>query len=344
MKKIWTKIIGTGSCLPPFVVDNKTLCQYYPGKGEQWILDKTGIRERRFGFDFKQNQMREGYFDNDLAFKAAKMALEDSNTKPEELNLIVRITCTAEYLYFPDPACTLHHQLGASKNCAAYTIPTGCGGLVYAIKNVDGQIKGNSVVKALVVASNAPSSFMDVNNPILVEQNKINAAIFGDGASAVVLEGSFNNKSGILASYWGACHEHDPMFYPAGGSRNPTTVENVTDHWYKMDARTVFAYAPVHSKYAMEQLQKIHPFKLAEIDWFLFHQSNLRIIESLGKDLDIPMEKILVNVDRYGNTSAASIGILLDEGIRDGKIKKGDSVLMVGIGAGWQFGSILFRQ
>lgn len=340
---ITTKIIGTGSYLPPFEVDNATLCRFYPGKGPEWIEEKTGIKVRRFGFDFGANSMREDFFDEDLAERAALDALENAGLTADALDLIVRVTCTPEHLFFPDSACVLHERLGASRDCAAFTIPAGCGGLVYAIKNIDGQIKGNAIRRVLLVASNSSSSFMDIKDSEAVERNWLNAAIFGDGASALVLEGHDQNNSGILASYWGAWHPHDPMFYPAGGSRHPTKRENVRDHWYQMNARDVFQYAPVHLAHSMQELLKKHTARLDEIDWFLFHQANLRILEGLSEKLNIPIERILVNVDKYGNTSAASIGILLDEGVRSGLIKKDHLLLLVGVGAGWQYGSIFLR-
>ncbi len=338
-----SKIIGTGSYVPPFTVDNDTLCKYYPGKGTKWIEDKIGIKERRFGFDFTANKTREGCFDNDLAEKAARAALDMACISTAELELIVRITCTPEFLFFPDPACVLHSRLGASYDCAAFTIYSGCGGLVYALKNIDGQLRGNSSRKALVVASNSSSSFCDIRDRDAVNRNWLNAAIFGDGASALVLDGSSTNGKGILASYWGAWHEHDPMFYPAGGSRNPTRPGNVKDHWYKMNAKKVVEYAPKHLMHSVQEILKRYPVQLDEINWFLFHQANLRILERISEQYSIPIEKILVNVDKYGNTSAASIGILLDEGVRNGSIKEGDLLLLVGVGAGWQFGSLLVR-
>ncbi len=340
---VWTKVVGTGSCLPPFKVDNDYLCRYYPGKGPEWILSKTGIKERRFGFDFEANKMREGQFDEDLAEHAALDALEKAEVDPKELGLIVRVTCTPEYLFFPDSACVLHGRLGATKDCAAITIPAGCGGLVNALKNVDGQIKGDSIDTALVVASNTPSSFMDVRDEGAVSMNWLNAAIFGDGACAIVLRRSDTNNSGILASTWGAWHEHDPMLYSAGGSRNPTRPNNVSQHRYQMDAKAVFAYAGVHLDYAMEKLRSKYEITLEEIDWFLYHQANLRILEKISQKKGIPWKKFLINVDKYGNTSSASIGILLDEAVREGKIEKGNLLLLGGVGAGWQYGAILIK-
>lgn len=338
-----TRIIGTGSYVPPDSINNETLCNYYPGKGPKWIEDKIGVKERRFGFNFEANRMNEGFFDDDLAEKAAREALDMASTPISDIDLIVRITCTPEFLFFPDSACVLHRRLGANRDCAAFTIPSGCGGLVYALKNIEGQIRGNSIEKVLVVASNTPSSFMDVEDSENVEQNWLNAAVFGDGASALILEGNGDGGSGILASYWGAWNEHDPMLYPAGGSRNPTRSENVKEHWYKMNARDVVVYAPEHLMHSVREVLKNYPVDLEEINWFLFHQANLRILQKISRDFEIPIEKILINVDRYGNTSAASIGILLDEGVRKGLIKEGDLLLLVGVGAGWQFGSILLR-
>lgn len=337
------KIIGTGSYLPPYVVDNEYLCRFYPGKGPAWIQEKTGIKERRFGFDFETNKMRDGFYDDDLAEKAAQVALEKADVRALELSLIIRVTCTPEYLFFPDAACVLHRRLGASRDCAAFTIPAGCGGLVYALKTADNHIKANSGKAVIIVASHVPSSFGNVEDSRIVVRDWLNGAIFGDGASALLLKGLFSNQEGIIASYLGSWPKDDPMIYPAGGSRSPTSPANVYEHWYQMDSRAVFLYAGSHLKYAIRKLQEKFNFFLEDVDWFLFHQANLRILERLATELEIPMEKILVNVDRYGNTSAASIGILLDEGVREGKIRKGNLLLLVGVGAGWQYGAILIR-
>lgn len=338
-----TRIIGTGSYLPPFEIDNNLLCKFYPGKGAKWIEQKTGIKKRRFGFDFEANKMREGFFDNDLAEHAAKFALEMSGVSSTELNLIVRITCTPEYLYFPDPACVLNKRLKASRDCTAYTISAGCGGLLYAIKTVDDQIKAGGVSRALIVASNAPSSFANTLDSKLVGRDELNSVFFGDGASAIVLANEETEERGILASYCGACYEHDPIKYPAGGSRFPTSINNVYEHWYQMDVKAVYSFFPTHFKYSIKKLMEIYPFSFGDINWFLFHQPNLRILEKLCGEMQIPMDKVLINVDKYGNTSAASIGILLDEAYRSGKIKKGDILLLVAVGTGWQYGAILIK-
>lgn len=339
---VYSRIAGTGSFVPPFRVTNEYLCRFYPGKGSQWVEERTGIKERRHGFDYEEKRMREGFFDDDLAEKAARLALEDAKINSKELDLIIRVTCTAEYLYFPDPACTLHGRLEASPDCPAYTVIGGCGGLVYALKSVDAQIRGNAVKNALVVATNTPSSFIWLDKKAL-ERDWLNIAIFGDGASAIVLQRSESNESGILASYLGASPKHDPMFYPAGGSRHPTRHENVYDHWYKMDTKAVLTLAGPHLLYSIRKLMECYPFQLNQINWFLFHQANLRILERLSKEMEVPMEKFLVNVDRYGNTSAASIGILLDEGVKNDTIKAGDLLLLGGVGAGWQYGAVLVR-
>lgn len=337
------RVIGTGSYLPPFEIDNDLLCKYYPGKGAKWVEEKTGIKRRRFGFDFENNKMREGYFDDDLAEQAARRALEMAGVSPTELDLIIRITCTPEHLYFPDPACVLHKRLKASRDCIAYTIPAGCAGLVYAIKSADEQIKAGGVKRALIVASNAPSSFVNTQDPKLVDRDWLNAGIFGDGASAIVLANEETGERGILASYGGAWPENDPMKYPAGGSRYPTAAHNVYDHWYQMDVRAVRSFAPAHFRHSIKKLTEMYPCSLDEIDWFLFHQANLRILEKLCVEMRIPMNKVLINIDKYGNTSAASIGILLDEAFRSGKIKEGNLLLLAAVGAGWQYGAIFIR-
>lgn len=255
-----SRIIGTGSYLPCFEMDNKLLCEYFPGKGSEWIEQKTGIKKRRFGFDFENNKMRDGFFDNDIAELAAKLAIDMAGISPSELDLIIRITCTQEHLYFPDPACVLNKRLKASRDCVSYTISTGCGGLIYALKTVDDQIRSGGIRIALIVASNTPSSFANVKDHKLVKRDWLNSVFFGDGASAIVLANDDTEKRGILASYCGACHEHDPIKYPAGGSRFPTTIDNVYEHWYQMDVKAISSFFSVHFKYAIKKLMAIHPF------------------------------------------------------------------------------------
>ncbi|MDO8592996.1 MAG: beta-ketoacyl-ACP synthase 3 [bacterium] len=339
------RIIGTGSFVPPYEVDNKMISSMYTSRDPGWIESRTGIHARRHGFNYETMTMRDGYYDNDIAEKAAKSALDNAGITAKELDMIIRVTCTPEYLFFPDAGCVMHERLEASNDCAALTIPAGCGGLVYALKVVEGMIKGGSVNKVLIVASNSVSSYIDFDQK---ERDSLNAYIFGDGAGAVVMQGEDSsngklNTPGIIASYWGADRYRDPMLYPAGGSRNPTRISNVEDHWYKMDAKAVRVEAPKLMLRAIGGLQKACPFLLHEVDWFLFHQANLRILEDLSKKAEIPMEKILINLDKYGNTSAASIAILLDEAVREGKIKRGDLLLLSAVGAGWQYGSFLIR-
>lgn len=336
-----SKIVGTGSFLPPFIVDNEYYCRFYPGKGAEWIEEKIGIKQRRYGFDFEANKMREGYYDDDLAEKAAVEALKEADITVNQIDVIIRVTCTAEHLYFPDAGCTLHARLGATKDCAAYTLPSGCGGLVYAIKMSDAYIRGGCARNVLIAVSNTPSSFANVADSRITERDWLNGAIFGDGASALVM--SRGDSDTFLSSYWGAVQKDDPFIYPAGGSRCPTRMGNIYDHWYKMDTEAVFKYAGVHINNAMVKVLEKSSTPIEKIDWFLFHQVNLRIIERISEKTKIPMEKILIHIDKYGNTSAASIGILLDEGIRAGKIQKGNLVVIAAVGAGWQYGAFLIR-
>ena len=356
------RIIGTGSFLPPFEVDNKTICKHYARRNAEWVEEKLGILTRRFAFDFEQNRMRPGYHDGEMALAAAHRALEAAGIQGKDLDLIVRVTCTADYLYFPDSACVLHEQVGAGRDCAAFTLPSGCGGFVYALKAAVGQMQGDeSLSRVLVVASNSVSPFMDVQNQISLDwcrKNAFDAYVFGDGAGAVVLEcrdvaaeeeGEKKQETGILAGYWGAWHERDPISYPAGGGANPTRAENVADHFYNMDLHAVAEKAPEHlfqaiagikGKYKDEYDREL---TLSEIDWFLFHQANMKLLDGFAERAEIPGERVLKNGYKYGNTSAASVAILLDEAVRDGKIRPGNLLLLAAIGAGWQYGALLVR-
>lgn len=269
--------------------------------------------------------------------------MQKARMAPADLDTIIRVTCTPEYLFFPDPACVLHHRLGAGRDCTAYTIPAGCGGLLYALQAASVQIRSGAIRTALLVASNTPSSYMNPSDPEHVQRNWLNAAIFGDGASAVLLEASEERQGQILAVYCGAWHENDPVLYPAGGSRHPTEHSNVYEHYFQLDGRGVATHAPQYFNYAIQKLAERHPFSLKNVQWFLFHQANLRVVQKIADDLGIPRKKLLTNCAHYGNTSAASIGILLDEGIDAQKFKKNDKLLLVAIGAGWQYGAALVQ-
>jgi 3-oxoacyl-[acyl-carrier-protein] synthase-3 len=358
------RIIGTGSFLPPFEVDNETICKYYPRKDARWVEEKLGILTRRFAFDFEQNRMRPGYYDSEMALAAARRALEAAGIEANDLDLVIRVSCTPDYLhFFPDPAAErIQKELGATLDCASFAIPAGCSGFVYAMEIARSLMLGNQrYQKVLISVSNSVSPFMDVENRVSEDwcrKNAFDAYIFGDGAGAVVLEKQEIQDEdeagiGILDGYLGSWYERNPITYPAGGGASPTRVENVPEHFYKMDLRAVAEEAPRHLQQAIMGLMKIRGFALEEtsrffekIDWFLFHQANMQLLDGFAEMTGIPKEKILRNGDRYGNTSAASTVILLDEAVREGKIKAGDLLLFAVIGAGgssWQYGSLLVR-
>lgn len=344
------RIIGTGSFLPPREVTNEELAKYLATGLEwetkdflQWMEKYFGIKTRRFAFDPVSGKMDDRYHDGELAYMATAQALEMAGLTGEDLDLIIRITCTPEYLHFPDSACMLHGRLNASRDCAAFSLDSGCGGLMYALNIARGLIRGNGVRRVLVVPSNTSSPFhvrWDAEDP---GRQLLEGVIFGDGASALVLEGAEENERGILDMYWGAWPVNDPMSFPAGGSRNPSTAENARDHEYRLNAKAVKSDSPVHFEISLRRILAKTGFSERDISWFLFHQVNYRILDQTSKQYGIPWEKMLVHVDRYGNTSAASIGILLDEAVRDGTIKDGDLLLMVGVGSGWQYGAALVR-
>jgi 3-oxoacyl-[acyl-carrier-protein] synthase-3 len=355
MAKKAIKIIGTGSFLPPYVVGNETICTYYKRKEANWVEEKLGILTRRFAFDFEKNKMRPGYLDSEMAFQAATLALRSAQIEAKDLDLAIHVSCTPDYLhFFPDPAIErLQKELGATRDCVCFAIPAGCGGFVYAAEIARNLMLGSPYYKlALVIASNSVSPFMDVENKISPDwchKNSFNAYIFGDGAGAVVLEKqdvSDEEEVGILEGYLGSWFERNPIAYPAGGVANPTRAENVPEHYYKMDLKAVAEEAPRHLQQAISGLMAKRPFTLEEIDWFLFHQANMALLDGFAEIAGISKEKILKNGDKYGNTSAASTVILLDEAMREGKIKAGDLLLFVVIGAGgagWQYGSLLVK-
>lgn len=342
MNSIGVRITGTGSFLPPRVVTNDQLA--YLAVKPSWVDKHFGIQTRHMSWDPEARKMDSQFHDGDLAFEAAKRALEMAKVMSKDLDLIVRITCTPEYLHFPDSACMLHGRLDASRDCAAFSLDSGCGGLVYALNIVTGMIRGgDGIRRALVVPSNTSSPFHTRWDPEEPRRQALEGVLFGDGASALVLERTDDPTRGILSAHMGAWPVCDPISYPAGGSRNPTIADNWREHEYRLDPKAVKRESPFHFKLTLESILAKAKLAIPDINWFLFHQVNFRILQKMSAEFGIPWSKMLVNADRYGNTSAASIGILMDEAVREGKFRAGDRILMVAVGAGWQYGSVLVR-
>ncbi|MBW2605280.1 MAG: ketoacyl-ACP synthase III [Deltaproteobacteria bacterium] len=331
------KITGTGSAFPKKRITNDSIVQKLSESGittsDQWIRERTGICERRFSAVDKPEE-----HNSSLGFSAAQKALEMAEKSPQSIDQIIYATCSPDTL-LPSTACWLQHKLGADQ-AWAMDINAACSGFVYGLSTAEKFIQSGQVKTALVVGG-------EVLSPILNWEDRNSCILFGDGAGAAVVEQVSSDSSHRIL------HSHlrsdgnlwDLLYVPAGGSNMEVTPERYAQKLNKltMKGRELFKVAvKTLTSFALTTLKK-NQMTTDDLDWFIPHQANLRIIEAVAKRLKIPMEKVLVNVDRYGNTSAATIPTMLDEANRDGRIKSGQTVLLNAFGAGLTYGAILVR-
>ena len=301
-------IIGLGTYVPDKVVTNKDL-EKIVDTDDQWIVERTGIKERRIA--------EEGVATSDLATKAAIRALEHAGISADELDLIIVATATPD-MFFPSVACLVQDNLKANK-AAAFDLAAGCSGFVYGLVVGTQFIKAGLYKKVLVIGAETLSRILDWSD-------RNTCVLFGDGAGAAVL-GETTEGCGILGSHLGADGAGgDLLKLPAGGSRNPASTETVTNkqHFVHMNGNEVFKFATKVMGEAAIQALNNAGLTSADVDFLVPHQANIRIIQSAAKRLKMPADKVIVNVDRYGNTSAASIPLALDEAVKTGKVKNGD--------------------
>lgn len=318
MEKKHAGIIGIGSYVPEKVITNGDL-EKIIDTSDTWIVERTGIRERRV--------VGEGQATSDLATIAAERALADAGVSAEELDLIIVATVTPD-MVFPSVACLVQNNLKAV-NAAAFDLTAVCSGFMYALVTGSTFIQTGMYKKILIIGAEALSTITDWTD-------RNTAILFGDGAGAAVLA-EVPEGFGVLGVHLGAEGAGgDLLKMPAGGSRLPATAETVAQrlHYTRMDGNEVFKFAVKVMGEAVKQALEMANLTTADIDYLVPHQANIRIIQSAAKRVGMPMDKVVVNVDKYGNTSAASIPIALDEAVKDGKIKKGDTIAMVGFGGG----------
>jgi 3-oxoacyl-[acyl-carrier-protein] synthase III len=319
----YSRITGTGSYLPPRRVTNAELAAELAAKGvetsDQWIVERTGIRARHFAAP--------DVAASDLAAHACRQALEAAGIAAGDIDLIIVATSTPD-MVFPSAACILQNKLGIS-GCAAFDVQAVCSGFVYALTIADSMIKTGAARKALVIGAEVFSRILDFND-------RTTCVLFGDGAGAVVLEAS--DTPGILSSDLHADGKH------VGILCVPGTVSGgrvLGDPLLKMDGQAVFKLAVgVLEDAARAALAKAGKTD-ADIDWLIPHQANIRIMQSTAKKLKLPPEKLVVTVDQHGNTSAASIPLALDWAVRGGKVRKGDTLMLEGVGGGFTWGAVL---
>ena len=322
---LFSRITGTGSYLPPDRLTNADLAKRLALTGvetsDEWIVGRTGIHARHFAAP--------DVLCSDLAFEAAKNALQAAGLKPGDIDLIIVATSTPD-MVFPSSACILQNKLGMA-GCPAFDIQAVCSGFVYALSVADAMIKTGAASKALVIGSEVFSRILDFSD-------RTTCVLFGDGAGAVVLEAS--DTPGILSSDLHADGKHVGMLCVPG---NVSGGKVVGDALLKMDGQAVFKLAVGVLESAARTALAKASMTDADIDWLIPHQANIRIMQSTAKKLKLPLEKLIVTVDQHGNTSAASIPLALDVSVRSGKIKKGDTLMLEGVGGGFTWGAVLLN-
>jgi len=323
-----TVILGTGSELPSKVMSNLDL-EKLVETTDEWITTRTGIKERRI--------LEEGKGNADMAYAASVRALKDAGIEATELDAIIMGTVTPDYP-FPSSACVLEDMLGA-RGVFSFDVNAACSGFLNALSVADAFIRAGRIQKALVVGSDALSRLLNWHD-------RGTCILFGDGAGAVVVGASRDGDRGILSTRLRTDGSFVKTLYvPAGGSLRPASAETVkkNEHTITMNGKEVF-------KVAVRSMEEISRAALQEagvgvdeVSLVIPHQANHRIITALAERLGVPMEKVVVNLDRYGNTSAASVPVALDEARREGRIRTGDIVLLNAFGAGFAWGAAVIR-
>lgn len=322
----YARITGTGSYLPPRRLTNHDLAAELAERGietsHEWIVERTGIEARHFADAATSS--------SDLALEASRKALEAAGLAPQDIDLIIVATSTPD-MVFPSTACILQNKLGAN-GCAAFDVQAVCSGFVYALTVADAMIRSGGARRALVVGAEVFSRILDFND-------RTTCVLFGDGAGAVVLEAS--DAPGILASDLHADGSHVGILCVPG---NVSGGQVLGSPLLTMDGQAVFKLAVgVLEKAARATLEKAGKTD-ADIDWLIPHQANIRIMQSTARKLKLSMDKVIVTVDQHGNTSAASIPLALDHGVRNGQVQPGQTVLLEGVGGGFTWGAVLLNM
>jgi 3-oxoacyl-[acyl-carrier-protein] synthase III len=312
------RIIGTGSYLPERILTNHDL-ESMVNTSDEWIVTRTGMKERRIA--------REDEYTSDMAFQASLRAIETAGITPGQLDLILCATLTPDFM-FPSTACLLQAMLKA-ENAAAVDVQAACTGYVYCLSQAKAYIESGMYKNILIVASEKLSSIVNY-------QDRNTCVLFGDGASACVVS---NQGDGLMIRDVAA----ELIILPAGGSRRPASLESVSEgqHYLKMEGKEVFKHAVRRMEAASKACLERVGLAEDQISWLIPHQANIRIIEAVAKRFNVPMEKVFMTIHKYGNTSASSIGIALDELIRGPGVKEQENLLLFAFGAGLTWGASL---
>jgi len=324
---IHARITGTGSYAPKKIITNHDL-EKLVETSDEWIIERTGIRERRIA--------EKGQTTSDLAYEAAHKALKAAKLAAQEVDLIIVATTTPDTI-MPSLACVLQDKLGAKK-AAAFDVYAACSGFLYGLSVANAFIRSDTYKNVLLVGAEVLSRFTDW-------EDRTTCVLFGDGAGAVVLQ-RHAGKRGVLST-----HLHsdgslgDLLYLPAGGAQHPPSHDTIRRrmHFIKMKGNETFKAAVRALEGVVQETLAHNKVKPEEIDFLIPHQANLRIIQAMAQRLDMPMEKVVVTLPKYGNTSAASIPMALDEAVRDGRIKENHLLLFEAFGGGLTWASALVR-
>lgn len=324
---IFSQILATGAGIPERVVPNDFF-NYLVDDADNWIFSRTGMRERRFAAPHEST--------SDLATSAARKALESGDIDPAELDCIIVGTSTADMI-LPSTACMVQKNIGAV-NAFAFDMNAVCSSFVYALEVADNFIRSGKYTKVLVIGADTYSKILDF-------QDQTTCPLFGDGAGAALL-GATTEKKGILQSIIKSDGKGWELIQvPSSGSRKPITAETITlrENTFKMEGKRVYVFATDVIPQIIEEVTAKEGISPDRLDHIIPHQANVRIIDFIVKKTGIAKEKFLLNLDRFGNTAAASVGLVLDENLRNGVIRPGELVLVMGFGGGLSWGGILIR-
>lgn len=322
---MFSKILGTGSYLPSQVRSNADL-EKMVDTTDEWIVTRTGIKERRISAENESV--------SDMATKASQKAIEMAGIDANEIDLIIVATTSGSHA-FPSAACQVQADLGI-KHCPAFDLAAACSGFVYALSVADQYIKTGMCTKALVIGSDALSKTCDPSDRSTI-------ILFGDGAGAVVLGQS--EEPGILSTHINADGRFGELLslkIPARTKTNDIVTDDINT-WLHMAGNEVFKVAVTQLSRLVKETLKANGMDKSELDWLVPHQANLRIISATAKKLSLPMEQVVVTLDRHGNTSAATVPTALDEAVRDGRITRGQTMLLEAFGGGFTWGAALIR-
>jgi 3-oxoacyl-[acyl-carrier-protein] synthase-3 len=322
------KITALGTYVPPRILNNKEL-ETMVETTDQWILDRTGIRERHIA--------DKGVAASDLAVEAVKKLVESHPFDLQEVDLIVVGTVTPDMMY-PSTACLVQHKLGIAHTWG-FDVSAGCSGFLYALNTGVTFVETGRYKKVLVIGS-------DVNSSMVNYKDRAVCIIFGDGAGAVLLEPAEEGEPGIIdhvAQVEGVGGQY--LYMPAGGSLNPASHETVDKemHYIHQDGQQVFKYAVKKMSEMTDRILQRNNLTGADIDCFIAHQANRRIIMATADRLKMPLDKVIVNIDRFGNTTAGTIPLAMQTALENGKLKEGNLVLLAAVGAGFTSGATLLR-